>query len=194
MEQLNRLLAACEQINSNPANDTHRIELLPFRMREGETIARVRVGDRIIFASNAKTADGALWNILQDMRAMFPTLPAFRLPIAEPPKPADDTTIAFLAIGCATALRHATEGQISALNDRQNGGQDTTVANVIEYAALLDGLFDAHGYDDGVFYYDVAEPFGSWITTRMLEGKDTTNEEAQAHALRLMNVNTESKA
>ena len=100
----------------------------------------------------------------------------------------DILTVAYMAIGAHTALREATPEQIGALNDRQSGGEESSIQSVIDHAAMVDSLFDLHGYEDGVWYYDVAEPVGHWIALRRLAGDEPSANDVRQYALSQMGV------
>ena len=78
----------------------------------------------------------------------------------------DALTIAYIAIGVHTALLENNE-----LPAGYQGGQLEFVDTIIQHADMLDGMYEEVANDfDGVFAYEIAEPFGElyaeqWILT-----------------------------
>lgn len=89
----------------------------------------------------------------------------------------DALTIAYLAIGAASAI-NARGSLPSAVSDAF-GGQLGFIEDVTDHALMLDTMADDLANDmDGVFLYEIAEPFGEEYAERLIAY--TTGEEANA--------------
>lgn len=90
------------------------------------------------------------------------------------PRPAEPLTAAYVAIGAMNAY-----GNVEYANDPdqirqkladQHGGQLGIVMAAIMHAGILDTMMELRGNAvDGVFAYDIAEPFGELLMQRMIE-------------------------
>ncbi|MGH8156571.1 MAG: hypothetical protein ACREPQ_00495 [Rhodanobacter sp.] len=85
---------------------------------------------------------------------------------------ADSLTIAYMALGAKTILQ-----KLEFKHCHPVDGELDFVACVIEHALLLDSLADGREDDfSGVFEYEVAEPFGEFIATCLMDGTPINDE------------------
>ncbi|MEY2117095.1 hypothetical protein [Rhodanobacter sp. FW106-PBR-R2A-1-13] len=93
----------------------------------------------------------------------------------------DPLTIAYIALGAATALTaHRAKG-----GELIGGGELELIAELIRHAPMLDRLAEGKDFD-GVYYYEVAEPFGKQVAERMVDGDYLSPQEAEAVASELI--------
>jgi hypothetical protein len=82
---------------------------------------------------------------------------------------ADDLTIAYLAIGAVTAIKNVYGYLPSEVCDA-HGGELGFIQAVIGHALMLDRLGDDRDLN-GVFVYEVAEPFGERCAAALISGE-----------------------
>lgn len=90
------------------------------------------------------------------------------------PPPAEPLTAAYVAIGAMNAygnIAYANEpDEIRQKLADQHGGQLGIVMAAIMHAGILDTMMELRGNAvDGVFAFDIAEPFGELLMQRMIE-------------------------
>ena len=83
----------------------------------------------------------------------------------------DPLTIAYLALGAPLALI-----EHKGLPENYCGGELEFISEIIAYADEIDMHFHP-GEFDGVWVYDVVEPFGHWYATERFKG-DTPSKAA----------------
>ncbi|MHB1641389.1 MAG: hypothetical protein ACYCS8_01855 [Acidithiobacillus sp.] len=85
----------------------------------------------------------------------------------------DHLTVAYITMGYCNAIKRMPDDQ----HDRliaQHEGQCHLIESVITHAGFVDFVFQCHriDFDDVVFYYDVAEPFGQLYVEAVAKEKD----------------------
>ena len=84
----------------------------------------------------------------------------------------DHTDIAYMGIGAATALAEL-DGRLHDALCEAHGGQLGVVGEIVKHAQLLADVYaEQDGQFPGVWYYDVAEPFGSRFVEALAAGQD----------------------
>ena len=86
-------------------------------------------------------------------------------------------TAAYIAMGAASVLRDLPEVDFDALIE-SNGGEMHVIRKACEYAETLDETIFKRfpdGYP-GVFYYEIAEPFGAAFIVESVNGRDSRAE------------------
>lgn len=89
----------------------------------------------------------------------------------------DTGTIAYIAMGAKLALLASPDAD----HPRFQCEMDL-IGEAIRHAPLLDELFESHAEEfAGVFYYDVAEPFGFAYMNELLDGNGYAGDEGARH-------------
>lgn len=97
----------------------------------------------------------------------------------------DPLTIAYIAMGAATALtaNRAKGGELT------GGGELEFIDELIRHAPMLDRLAEGKEFD-GVYCYEVAEPFGKQVAERMIDGDYLSPQDAEVVASELITAAT----
>jgi len=83
----------------------------------------------------------------------------------------DNTDIAYMAIGAAAALGRLPSDENNRLIDL-HGGQFGVILDVIRHAQLLADIYAEQNNEfPGVWYYEIAEPFGTRYIEAIAAGK-----------------------
>ncbi|UJJ60609.1 hypothetical protein [Rhodanobacter denitrificans] len=93
----------------------------------------------------------------------------------------DPLTLAYIAMGAAAALT-VPQGSPGRLVDR---AEVEFMETLIRHAPMMDRLAAGREFG-GMFYYEVAEPFGEMLAERMIADGDLSDAEAEALATELI--------
>jgi hypothetical protein len=98
----------------------------------------------------------------------------------------DPLTVAFMTLGFSAAYAELSDEETDSLNSGK--GQSEMISEIVAHAPFLDWVFNNHvkegasPFDDFIYYYDIAEPFGAEFT-KALASEETILSDLESNAL-----------
>lgn len=90
----------------------------------------------------------------------------------------DAIDVVYVFKGFSEAMNRKPNGKELWADGSQADGEDSFVQAVIDHVPLLDKVFaEAKGWD-GMWLYEVAEPFGAWLAEQFAAHGEFPNEQA----------------
>ncbi len=97
----------------------------------------------------------------------------------------DPLTIAYMTMGFCQAIERMPLEVLERFQENAGGTQSQVLATLLNHAGFLDAVFENHSlaFDSGVFYYDIAEPFGKQYTEALVPPARTDHPPLSQQAL-----------